>query len=87
MDARRVNILINGRPAMALEGQSVAAALVSNGMRALRSTYRKGRSRGMFCGIGVCFDCVLTVDDRVSVRACLEPVREGMRIDAPEADS
>lgn len=62
------------------EGQSVMAALLANGVTIVRQTHRTASSRGMFCGIGVCFDCVLTIDGRAGVRACLEPVKNGMVI-------
>ena len=33
---------------------------------------------GLFCGIGACYDCLLTIDGRPAQRACLVPVRDGM---------
>jgi predicted molibdopterin-dependent oxidoreductase YjgC len=67
----------DGDPMTALPGQSVGAALLAGGVRTLRTTRVEGRPRGMFCGIGVCFDCLVTVNGRPNVRACLAPVGEG----------
>ena len=77
---RPVDILVDGNPLRAFEGESVAAALLATGRRTLRTTARLGSPRGLYCGIGVCFDCVMVIDDRPNVRACQTPVREGMRV-------
>jgi predicted molibdopterin-dependent oxidoreductase YjgC len=69
-------ILVDGRPVAVGPDQTVAAALLAAGIRSWRTT-RKGRPRGLFCGIGVCFDCLVTVNGRGSVRACLAPARPG----------
>jgi len=39
------------------------------------------RPRALFCGMGVCFDCLVTVDGRAGVRACVTLVRAGMRVE------
>jgi glycine/D-amino acid oxidase-like deaminating enzyme len=77
--AHWVNITFEGMPVAALEGETVAAALTAAGIVDLRLT-RQGRPRGIFCGMGVCFDCIVSVDGRRSQRACLTKVRDGMRI-------
>ncbi|MFJ3698049.1 (2Fe-2S)-binding protein [Streptomyces sp. NPDC090052] len=61
-------------------GQSVAAALVAAGITDWRTTRKDGRPRGLFCGIGVCFDCLITVDGARAERACLVPAADGMRL-------
>jgi predicted molibdopterin-dependent oxidoreductase YjgC len=76
----RVNILVDGEPASAYVGESVAAALMADGAMHTRTT-AGGESRGLFCGMGVCFDCLVEVDGVPNTRACVTWVREGMRID------
>jgi D-hydroxyproline dehydrogenase subunit alpha len=61
-------------------GQSVGAALLSAGIRSWRITRKDGRPRGMFCGIGICYDCLITVDNVPNQRACLTPARPGMQV-------
>ncbi|OKI74108.1 (2Fe-2S)-binding protein [Micromonospora sp. CB01531] len=61
-------------------GQSVAAALVAAGIHDWRTTRKGGRPRGLFCGIGVCFDCLITVDGVPDQRACLVAAAEGMTL-------
>ena len=73
-------VTFDGRPVEALPGQTVAAVLWSAGVTSWRSTRGEGRPRGVFCGIGVCFDCLVTVNGRPNQRACLVPVRPGDEI-------
>lgn len=61
-------------------GQSLGAALTAAGIRSWRTTRRTGRPRGLFCGIGICFDCLVVVDGRPNERACLLLVEPGMRV-------
>ena len=67
----------DGRPVPYLPGQTVGAALWAQGVRSWRRTRVEGRPRGLFCGIGVCFDCLVEVDGRPDQRACLVPARDG----------
>lgn len=76
----RRTFAFDGRDLLFQPGQSVGAALVAAGVRSWRTTRRQGRPRGIFCGIGVCFDCLLMVDGRPNVRACLVTARDGMDV-------
>ncbi len=58
-------------------GQSVAAALIAAGIRSWRRTRVDDRPRGVFCGIGVCFDCLATINGVPNQRACLVEARPG----------
>jgi hypothetical protein len=70
----------DGRPIAFRAGQSVGAALTGAGIRSWRSTRLAGRPRGLFCGIGVCFDCLVVVDGRPNERACLRAAEPGMDV-------
>lgn len=74
----------DGRPVPFRPGQTVGAALVADGRLSWRSTRRHGAPRGIFCGIGVCFDCLVTVDGRPNERACLVPAADGLRVSTQE---
>jgi len=77
-----VRVTFDGRALPAYAGQTVGGALTAAGIRFWRVTRRQGRPRGLFCGIGVCFDCLLTIDGEQSQRACLVPVVDGMRLES-----
>ena len=83
---REVEILLDGRALRAFQDETVAAALLAAGRRALRTTSRRGEPRGMYCGIGICFDCVMTIDGRPNVRTCQTPVRAGMRVESQRGE-
>jgi hypothetical protein len=58
-------------------GQTIAAALIAAGIRSWRSTRRDAAPRGLFCGIGACYDCLVTINDSPAQRACLVSARDG----------
>ncbi|MCL4488278.1 MAG: (2Fe-2S)-binding protein [Chloroflexi bacterium] len=80
----QITITVDEEPLAAFEGETIAGALLAAGRRAWRRT-RRGQPRGLFCGIGLCFDCLVTVDGTPDVRACLTPVREGMVVETRRA--
>ncbi|MFD0265922.1 (2Fe-2S)-binding protein [Streptomyces sp. NPDC127106] len=67
----------DGRDLTAQAGQSIAAVLWAAGILAWRTTRHGGAPRGAFCGIGSCYDCLVTVNGRPNQRACLVPARPG----------
>jgi predicted molibdopterin-dependent oxidoreductase YjgC len=75
-----VHISFDGREVIAHPGQTVGAALVDAGIRSWRTTRNQGRPRGLFCGIGICYDCLITVDGLANQRACLVRAADGMRL-------
>jgi predicted molibdopterin-dependent oxidoreductase YjgC len=77
---RTISITVDGVPLPAYEGETIAGVLLASGRRAWRHT-RHGQPRGLYCGIGLCFDCLVTVDGTPNVRACLTPVAAGMVVE------
>jgi predicted molibdopterin-dependent oxidoreductase YjgC len=77
---RPVQIKVDGDVIPAFEGESVAAAMLAAGRRVFRHTHPENQPRGIFCGMGVCFECLVTVAGRERVRACVAPVEDGMCI-------
>lgn len=65
-------------PLQAHPGETIAVALVAAGKQACRLT-RSNAARGPFCGMGACHDCLVSADGD-TVRACLTPVADGMRV-------
>ena len=65
-----VEISIDGAPVMGVAGQTIGGILLASGMLASRTTSLNQRPRGIFCGIGVCYDCLVVVNGQRDVRAC-----------------
>src|SRR5690554_1295119 len=72
-----IHATFDGEPIEADPGTSVAAALMASGQIAWRPT-RSGQPRGLFCGIGICFDCLVEIDGESGQRACMIPLVDGM---------
>src|SRR6185312_13895958 len=79
-----ISFSFDGTPIEALEGETIAAALCAAGILAYRRT-NNGAPRGLHCGMGACFDCVVTVDGRIGQRACMTKVAEGMVVSGDPA--
>jgi len=73
-----------GKEIAAEPGQSVGAALIAAGHRSWRTTRHGGAPRGVFCGIGICFDCLISIDGTPNQRACLALARPGLEVTAQE---
>ncbi len=81
-----VTITVNGHPMEAYPGESIAAALLAAGRRAFRQTLGGNAPRGLFCGMGICYDCLVTVDGVPNVRSCMTAVQEGCVIELSSAN-
>ncbi len=76
-----ITITVDGKKIKALEGEAIASAILASGKKIFRYTPKHNHPRGIYCAIGRCTDCVMTVDGIANVRTCVEPVREGMIIE------
>jgi predicted molibdopterin-dependent oxidoreductase YjgC len=75
---RKCTIIVDSKRIAAVEGEPILAALLAAGIYIARNTEKYNQPRGLYCGIGVCTDCLVTVDGRTNVRSCVTPVRPGM---------
>jgi predicted molibdopterin-dependent oxidoreductase YjgC len=71
-----IRISLDGDPLTGSDGQTIAGLLLTAGLRSWRRA-PSGAPRGVFCGIGVCFDCLVTVNGVRDVRACRQRARDG----------
>ena len=78
--APAVPITIDGAPAQARAGDTVAAALLAAGRASCRSTPVSGAPRGPYCMMGVCFECLVEIDGRPNLQSCLVAVAPGMQV-------
>lgn len=69
----------DGRQLTARQGQTIAEALLSNGVTTFRKT-RFDQPRGVYCGMGICYECRAIVNGSPNVRTCRTPVTPGCRV-------
>lgn len=79
-DPSSVTIHFNGRPIAALPQDTVASALYRSGRRIFSRSFKYHRPRGLLCVSGKCPNCLMNVDGTPNVRACMQPVQDGMQV-------
>jgi predicted molibdopterin-dependent oxidoreductase YjgC len=79
-----ITFTIDGRRAQAFAGDSVAAALLLAGVDHCRTTPVSGARRAPYCMMGVCFECLVTIDGVGNRQACLIVAQEGMRVETQQ---
>lgn len=79
-----VTILFDGKPIKAARGDSVAAALLAAGVGAFRHSEISKEPRAPYCLMGICFDCLITIDSVANRQSCQVEVAEGMVIQSQQ---
>jgi sarcosine oxidase subunit alpha len=75
----RLKFEFNGVYIDAFDGEFLSTALIASGIGAWRQSWALGAPRGLYCAMGMCFDCLVAVEGRGLVRACNTTVQDGMR--------
>lgn len=78
---RAMELRVDGRPVLAYEGETIATALLAAGVFRFRLSSKDKAPRGLFCGMGVCYECLVTVNGTPSVRACVTNAKDGMVVE------
>ncbi|HVY16673.1 MAG TPA: FAD-dependent oxidoreductase [Rhodopila sp.] len=78
---RPIGFTFDGSRIEALEGETIAAALSAAGITTVRHT-PSGAPRGLHCGMGACWDCVVTIDGRIGQRACMTQAADGLAVES-----
>lgn len=73
---KKIKFVFNGKEMIGLEGDTIATALIANGIKVFQYT-DKG-PRGIFCGIGRCNECIMKVNGNYNVITCKTDLQEGM---------
>ncbi|RBW68524.1 (2Fe-2S)-binding protein [Bacillus taeanensis] len=81
-EQKKVTIYFDDKQYAAYKGDTIASALLACGVRTLRHHEDKETPRGIYCNIGHCFECRVTVNGKNTVRACLTPVENNMRVES-----
>jgi predicted molibdopterin-dependent oxidoreductase YjgC len=80
-DRPMVALRLAGRSVLAPEGDNLAATLLREGVSPFRSTPKSGAARAAYCMMGVCFDCLVTIDGEPNRQACMVQVRAGLVVE------
>ena len=79
-----LGIIIDGKKVTAYEGETVATALLAEGIRVFGRTENKEHFHGIYCGMGICYECLVRVNGIPNMRACQTVVTEGMLVETGE---
>lgn len=82
----RVTVSYEGETLKARRGQTVASALIANGIVQFGRSRKLLQPRGLFCANGRCCSCYMTIGGKEHIRACMVLVEEGMLIKRCEGD-
>lgn len=77
----KIELFVDGNSIEAYDGESVAAALLSAGINTFQLSHKHKQPRSLYCGMGICYECLVTINGVLAQRACITPVEEGMRIE------
>ena len=80
---KKIEFYFNNEKLIGYENEPIAASLLANGIRTIRTCEITGEGRGIFCGIGHCYECRANVDGIPNVRTCLTPNRQGTKVFSP----
>ena len=78
----QVTVTVNGAPVLAPPGATVAVALAIAGQACRRSV--TGEPRGALCGMGICYECRVTINGRPHCRSCQVLCEPGMEVTTDE---
>ena len=77
----RVNLTVDGKSIEAYQGETVAAAMLAAGIRAFHKSHKHQQPRSLYCGMGICYECLVTINGVHAQRACITLVEEGMQVE------
>ena len=82
---RKLTFTFDGHSYEAYDGDTVASALAAAEVKVISRSFKYHRPRGLVCCAGRCPNCMVDVDGTPNVRACIQPVREGMVVKGQNA--
>ena len=74
-----VTLVVNGASVSMPVGSTVAAAILKSGINSFRRSV-DGDPRGPLCGMGICFECRVTIDGEPHCRSCQTVCKNGMDV-------
>ena len=74
---KKIDIFVDGKKITAYEGETIASALIAAGIRTLNYSSKEHHPRSIYCGIGLCYNCIMTVDGVPNIKTCQTIVKDG----------
>lgn len=78
---KSLTITVDGKPIQSFEGETIASALLAAGITTFRLSHKHKEPRGLYCGMGICYECLVTINGIHAQRACVTLVEDGMQIE------
>jgi predicted molibdopterin-dependent oxidoreductase YjgC len=78
-----VTVVVNGVSVTMPAGSMVSAAILTSGTYGFRRSVT-GELRGPICGMGICFECRVTIDGEAHCRSCQTVCKNGMDVRTDE---
>lgn len=78
---KKLNVVVNGKKMVAYKGETLLAALIASGYKTLKHSPVSHQPRGGFCGMGVCYECLVTINGIHNQRACMIEVEDKMEVE------
>lgn len=78
---KTIEVIVDGRKVQAFEGELVSTVLQAEGILVYGRKHNTGRPSGVYCGMGVCYECLVTVNGVANTRACQTYVEDRMTIE------
>lgn len=76
-----VTLTVNGGTVTAYKSEMLLASLIAAGYKSLKKSPLKQEPRGALCGMGVCFECIVTVNGIPNTRSCMTEVEDNMKVE------
>lgn len=73
-----VLITVNQKQVTAYEGELVSTVLHCEGIRVFQRKHKNGNPSGIYCGMGICYECLVKINGVPNIRACQTPILDGM---------
>ena len=82
---KQITIYVNGKEVIAYKGETVLAALIASGYKSSKKSKKIGERRGPLCGMGVCYECQVSINGAQNRRSCMIEVEDKMEIETDES--
>ncbi len=80
----KITLFVNSKEIPAYKGETLLAALIAAGYKSLKQSPLRREPRGALCGMGVCFECIVTVNGEPNIRSCMTEVEDNMKVEINE---